>query len=879
MISTRNTRTTPHHESRQSKRSPVRAVVAAGVAMVASLLIAPVPSTAAADPPPVVPRVHSWATASDTVTLTASSRIVVDSATAGAVAVAGVSSPLVVDRTLQEVAGSIAADVQTELGFTPDVVVGGTPTSGDVAVSLEADAALAETGYAVDLTGGVARITAQSSTGAYYASRTVLQGMRASATDDTLTHGVDSDVPTLSHRAVSIDVGRRYWEIDELEKLIEQMAWHKLNVLHLHFNESEAFRLYSPDYAGLAPTDPSYRYDEAQIAALEEFANDHHVTLVPEIDVPAHSTAIALGGGTDRSLAPHCGSQYEWVLDYIDADIRAWNDGMISEFMSWFDGPYFHIGNDEVPHDLANCTYVQDAIDADPAISTFENLQERFANELNATVKATGKRTLMWANASNILPDTDIVLVNFGSDANADNLRSLGYDVINTAYDTGSYTRFFVIPAAFGDSRHVAKGNIYNWTPTTLDDSNVGQQLAVWADEEFFGETRYFTDEIDPRRAELAERTWNSSATTASLSQFYATVEAVGDAPGVDTSAPPRTADGLPDHYYDFEGQHQVTSDTHFVPAYAHPTVTDHAGGLHGNAYSQRAPQLGVAGFDGEGAGFAAESNRRFSVGGADVAPPWTVATWIRLDTAGDDTQLMRSWTGAIKTEQYQTQRKVGITTYGVEDYSFGYSLPVGDWVHLALTATPSGTTLYIDGQAVETIPDTIALPRGSIGGNRAFGGALDELKIYDEALDATQVAALYDAYGAGATDIAQGKPASASSVETAGFEPELAFDGDGSTRWSSERTDPQWIAVDLGTTSDIDEVHLDWEAAYASAYEVQVSDDGQSWTTVASVSNGDGGVDVFDNLAAAGRYVRMYGTARGTQWGYSLWSFNVYGA
>ncbi|MFC7615691.1 hypothetical protein ACFQV2_21525 [Actinokineospora soli] len=121
----------------------------------------------------------------------------------------------------------------------------------------------------------------------------------------------------------------------------------------------------------------------------------------------------------------------------------------------------------------------------------------------------------------------------------AANLRGLGYDVVNTAYNTGSYTRFFLIPAAFGDSRHVPKGTIYAWTPATPGGRNLGQQVAVWADQIYFGDTKYFTDELDPRRAELAERTWNSSATTATYAQFTAKVAQVGAAPGVSTTPRP----------------------------------------------------------------------------------------------------------------------------------------------------------------------------------------------------------------------------------------------------------------------------------------------------------------------------------------------------
>jgi F5/8 type C domain len=104
------------------------------------------------------------------------------------------------------------------------------------------------------------------------------------------------------------------------------------------------------------------------------------------------------------------------------------------------------------------------------------------------------------------------------------------------------------------------------------------------------------------------------------------------------------------------------------------------------------------------------------------------------------------------------------------------------------------------------------------------------------------------------------------------------AVDGNLDTRWSSEFHDPEWITVDLGQTREITRVSLHWEAAYSSAYEIQVSDDDASWKTVVSVTKGDGGVDDH-SVAASGRYVRIFSTRRGTEFGHSLWELEVYGA
>ncbi|HEY1013164.1 MAG TPA: cellulase family glycosylhydrolase, partial [Herpetosiphonaceae bacterium] len=128
-------------------------------------------------------------------------------------------------------------------------------------------------------------------------------------------------------------------------------------------------------------------------------------------------------------------------------------------------------------------------------------------------------------------------------------------------------------------------------------------------------------------------------------------------------------------------------------------------------------------------------------------------------------------------------------------------------------------------------------------------------------------------------TNLALGRPASASSVEAAGFEAGLAVDGNAATRWASlEGVDPQWISVDLGAPYALNRVRLTWEAAFARAYRVEVSVNGSTWTQSYATTTGDGGVDDLA-LGGTARYVRVYGTQRGTTYGYSLFEFEVYGA
>ncbi len=145
------------------------------------------------------------------------------------------------------------------------------------------------------------------------------------------------------------------------------------------------------------------------------------------------------------------------------------------------------------------------------------------------------------------------------------------------------------------------------------------------------------------------------------------------------------------------------------------------------------------------------------------------------------------------------------------------------------------------------------------------------------EAAEAAEAAAAGGQY-CGTTDLAIDQPTTASSVQSGtNYTAYYATDGDPGSRWSSGPSDPQWLEVDLGAQQQICGVSLLWEAAYATAFQVQVSNDNAAWTTVYSTTTGTGGNQAL-TISATDRYIRMYGTGRATQFGYSIFEFDVYG-
>jgi hypothetical protein len=220
---------------------------------------------------------------------------------------------------------------------------------------------------------------------------------------------------------------------------------------------------------------------------------------------------------------------------------------------------------------------------------------------------------------------------------------------------------------------------------------------------------------------------------------------------------------------------------------------------------------------------------------------------WIRVDlgATANITQVTLNWEAAY-ARSFQIQTSANDSTWTTI-----HSTTTGAGGVQTITLTGSGRYVRLLGTARAT----------------AYGYSLWEFQVHGT----------FGPTGScGTANAALGKPATASSVENAGTPASAAVDGNAGTRWSSAFSDPQWIRVDLGATQSICQVVLQWEGAYGRAFQIQTSTNDSTWTTVHSTTTGAGGTQTI-NVAGSGRYVRMYGTARGTGYGYSLWEFRIH--
>ncbi|MEV0274122.1 discoidin domain-containing protein [Hamadaea sp. NPDC050747] len=218
---------------------------------------------------------------------------------------------------------------------------------------------------------------------------------------------------------------------------------------------------------------------------------------------------------------------------------------------------------------------------------------------------------------------------------------------------------------------------------------------------------------------------------------------------------------------------------------------------------------------------------------------------WIQVDLGATATvsQVVLQWEAAYATA-FQLQVSADATTW-----STVYSTTTGTGGTQTLTVNGTGRYVRLYGTARAT----------------AYGYSLWEFQVYGSTGTAS----------CGTANAGLNRPATASSAESAGTAAAYAVDGNTGTRWSSAFSDPQWLQVDLGSVQTVCQVVLQWEAAYATAFQIQVSDTGSTWTSIYSTTTGTGGTQTL-TVNGSGRYVRLYGTARATGYGYSLWEFVI---
>ena len=304
------------------------------------------------------------------------------------------------------------------------VARGGGPVldfSADGAIKFRRDSAVrGAEAYRLVVTPAGATVSASSDAGLYYGAETLWQ-LIASSANGRIPAVTIADAPAFGWRGVMLDSVRHFQPVAYVEQLIDRMAMAKLNTLHWHLSDDQGWRIAIDRYprltdigacrqeAGAAGTDAATGkpirycgyYSKADIRTVVAYAQAHHVTIVPEIDMPGHATAmVAAYPGLGSTPNPRKTPSNEWgilpnLLDPTDTTFT-FVENVLDEVMGLFPGRYIHLGGDEA---------VKDQWKANPAIQAQikrlglkdENaLQGWFMGRLGAYLEKHGRRMIGW---------------------------------------------------------------------------------------------------------------------------------------------------------------------------------------------------------------------------------------------------------------------------------------------------------------------------------------------------------------------------------------------------------------------------------------------------------------------------------------------------
>ncbi|MFJ3798990.1 family 20 glycosylhydrolase [Streptomyces sp. NPDC090088] len=520
--------------------------VFAGVAVAQTANAAPLSSSSTADEvasrPSTIPALREWTAGSGAFRIGPSARIVVRAADS---------------RRLRSDAQVFAEDLRALTGHdAPVVVTDAAPRDGDIALDLRAaDAVLGTEGYQLTVDKSV-RVSARASAGVFYGTRTLLQLLRQ---DTSIAAGTARDWPRYAERGLMIDTARKHHSYDWFVSQIKDMAYLKLNYLHWHFSDDEGWRIESRH--GLESAE---HLTKQQVRSLIELATRHHITVVPEIDMPGH-LGYALKAHPEFQLKDADGNVTATKIDYSVPAARRFLRDLVEEYLPLFPGPYWHMGADEFLGEAQFANYPQLGRYAQQELGSSATAQDgirHLVNEFNKLVRSRGKTLRVWNDtftADVAFPVDESVVVQWWTDLNTpipstnpvapQDLVSQGYTVFNASffptYDYPDYLK----PAAA-----TPRALYENWTanrfhgfayfddygtgfpfhdldatePNLLGSAvhfwNDGAASSTWTEEKT-------AESLFPRLRVMAQQTWESAPLVSTYAEFEPIVQRLGSAP------------------------------------------------------------------------------------------------------------------------------------------------------------------------------------------------------------------------------------------------------------------------------------------------------------------------------------------------------------
>lgn len=281
-----------------------------------------------------------------------------------------------------------------------------TLTAGSPAVQVSRDPALPKEGYTLTIQPDSLLLCAADDAGEFYGMQTVAQ-LRE---EGEAPCGVYQDAPRYAFRSYMLDVSRHFFSVQEVKRLLDQMARLKLNTFHWHLSDDQGFRIESKKFPQLNETG-SWRmegdqkvggyYTQEEIREIVAYAQERFITVIPEIDLPGHTLSIVatfpeLSCSGEPIAVAHGSGIFPRILCAGSDKVYQFLYDLLEEVCGLFPGPYFHIGGDEAPKsEWEKCPRCQQRIQEE-GLQNEEELQAWFTGKLVDFLESKGKTVIGW---------------------------------------------------------------------------------------------------------------------------------------------------------------------------------------------------------------------------------------------------------------------------------------------------------------------------------------------------------------------------------------------------------------------------------------------------------------------------------------------------
>lgn len=717
-------------------------------------------------------------------------------------------------------------------------------------------------------------------TGALYGTTTLLQILWQDENHSSIPCGVIRDFPKYEIRGAMLDVARMPMRMKFLEDYSKILSWYKINEFHIHLNDNQwapqgtnfnkpenwdsvysAFRLESKNHPGLKPSnddlnDPYYTQEE--FVNLQKDAMNRGMEVVPEIDTPAHSLPFTK---YNREKGTPINSEKYW-FDHIDIDnpegakfIKGLFDEFLDEENPIFLGDTVHLGIDEYD------TRVGDKF-------------RKYAADMSQYLIDKGKTPRVWGSlkpfgGETMLPkDTIIDVWSLGWEDPKARIDE-GYKLVNVPQP---YT--YITPSRwhkdFMDTQYVYN----NWEPVQFNGNTslplgepnlLGGKMAIWGDESMEGIVEMDLHErLLPAVATIGEKTWRGNREDKDYTEFMKTFNSLDEGPNTEVS---REVESKSDIVLEYDFKTSDGRDT------------------SGNAYD---------GTIKNGEFKEEEANKYLSLNGETVIEtplkaityPYTVSFDLKVEELGNVMNIFSGYEGELKVLEDGTL-SIRRSFY---EQNFDYKLQKDKWTNITLVGTFENLALYVDGEFVQQLHSnrkhdnsivsgqefytTFVLPLEKIG--EGLKGGIDNIKLYNRVLSDEAIGGEKNSK----VNLACGKDAYSSSNDLLYTNEWRATDGNiknEGSKWVSKNSDNQWLMVDLGKVTDINEVLVRWSNP-ASEFSIEISEDGENWNKISSVTNNLEKINSIEFGNEKARYVRVNCIKRTNNSPYSILELEVYG-